>query len=644
MAESLRATRDQQRLIIAGFLKNSYVLTISMNDIRDSYFTDSSCRIIYKSLRDFYENYGEMPSEDELMVSVEVNYVEFGDSLETVKDTLHQLYNKAPVSEKFLVNQVTDFVKKVQVRKSLERNIEKIRNGTGIDDTAVLNDLIHSLDVDYGKSGILCLSDLDSLAEARREAIGNNSNEVIKSIFPTVNQSLQYRGYQKGTMNLIVSPPGCFVGETCIMTKGGSHRIDVLYKLNKPVTIYGCNEFGDVREGMAEEVYLSEYTDDLVDVIFRNRHLHRVRCTPDHPFMLRDGTYKRAEDLTPEDHLMMSCRDFPIREVNRVHLKRKVPVYGLVNAQPFHNYAIDIGDGDGVFVSNTGKTSYLVNEGAYAAMQGFNVLHVFLGDMVKYDGFIRYISNISQIPQDEVVAMDEQSQMELVRQVNGKFNDIMDRIGLLSYGSGEVTVEELIEHIKNEQDRTGLHFDDVIIDYADNFLKDDTSLYTEGGKIYDKLALFGRTNHSVIMVASQPKIQYWNEEIIPLEGASESSKKQHIVDLLMTFNLVNRNSKVGTFFVPKVRRGISGRFIRVMTEWERCTIKEINEAVYNMMKTDPDSKLPEGQEVYALPDENGSYLPSAESLAQLTGSTSFFDGQSEAFPEATSDDPEGGGR
>ena len=110
MAESLRATRDQQRLIIAGFLKNSYVLTISMNDIRDSYFTDSSCRIIYKSLRDFYENYGEMPSEDELMVSVEANYVEFGDSLETVKDTLHQLYNKAPVSEKFLVNQVTDFV------------------------------------------------------------------------------------------------------------------------------------------------------------------------------------------------------------------------------------------------------------------------------------------------------------------------------------------------------------------------------------------------------------------------------------------------------------------------------------------------------------------------------------------------------
>ena len=642
MADNPQVSKDQQRLVIVAFLQNNYIFTSSLNDIRESFFSDSSCRIIYRAMRDYYENYESFPSEDELMISVESNYIELGDSLEVVKDNLHNLFKKNEMNEKFLTDKVIDFVRKVKVRKSLERNLEKIRNGTGINDNEVLNDLIHSLDVDYNKSGILCLSDLEGLSEARREAIGDNSNEIIKSILPSINTSLQYRGYQKGTMNLIVSPPGCFVGETRIMTDDGYHRIDALYDLNKPVHIYGCNEFGDVREGVAEEVYLSEYTDDLVRVIFSNDKYAYIKCTPDHPFMLKNGSYKQAKDLTSEDELMESCRPVKIRSVERLHLKYPVPVYGLVNARPFHNYALYLGEGDGIFVSNTGKTSYLVNEGAYAALQGFNILHVFLGDMILYDGFVRYLSNISQVLQDDIIAMDEIHQQNLLQSINEKYNGVMNRIGLLSYGSGEVTVDQLIEHIKNEQDRTGMHFDDILVDYADNFIKDNTQLYSEGGAIYDKLALFGRSNHSVIMVASQPKIQYWNEEIIPLEGASESSKKQHIVDLLMTFNLVDRNSKIGTFFVPKVRRGTSGRFIRVMTEWERCTIKEITEQAYNMLKADPDSLL-QGQSIeveYTEDKPNQLDSNSTDELEELTGSTSFF--EKNQLPESSGTDSPSG--
>lgn len=625
MADNLQVSRDQQRLVIVAFLQNNYIFTSSLNDIKESFFSDSSCRIIYRAMRDYYENYEAFPTEDELMISVESNYIELGDSLEVVKDNLHNLYKKNPMNEKFLTDKVIDFVKKVKVRKSLERNLEKIRNGTGINDNEVLNDLIHSMDVDYNKSGILCLSDLDGLIDARKEAVGNNSNEIIKSILPSVNASLQYRGYQKGTMNLIVSPPGCFAGDTKIMTHDGYHRIDTLYNRGKSVVIYGCNEFGDVREGRADEVYLSEYTDDLIRIVFTHDKYAFIKCTPDHPFMLKDGSYKRADKLTEADELMVSCRPVRIKYTEHLHLKYPVPVYGLVNAKPFHNYAIYLGEGDGIFVSNTGKTSYLVNEGAYAALQGFNVLHVFLGDMIRYDGFIRYVSNISQMLQDDIIAMDEIHQRELVQRINEKYNGVMNRIGLLSYGSGEVTVDRLIEHIKNEQDRTGKHFDDILVDYADNFIKDNNKLYSEGGAIYDKLALFGRSNHSVIMVASQPKIQYWKEEIIPLEGASESSKKQHIVDLLMTFNLVDRNSRIGTFFVPKVRRGVSGRFIRVMTEWERCTIKEITEQVYNMLKADPDSII-QGQSLEVEPiEDQPEQLPGTEQLEELTGSTSFFD-------------------
>ena len=87
-----------------------------------------------------------------------------------------------------------------------------------------------------------------------------------------------------------------------------------------------------------------------------------------------------------------------------------------------------------------------------------------------------------------------------------------------------------------------------------------------------------------MMVASQPKVSYWKEEIIPLEGAAESSKKQHVVDLMMTFNLVARDATIGTFFIPKVRRGTSGRLVRVKTQWEYCRLQEITEEDYSVQK------------------------------------------------------------
>src|SRR5690606_8984781 len=39
-----------------------------------------------------------------------------------------------------------------------------------------------------------------------------------------------------------------------------------------------------------------------------------------------------------------------------------------------------------------GKSTGMVDEGAYAIQQGFRVCHLFLGDMSEYDGFVKYMS------------------------------------------------------------------------------------------------------------------------------------------------------------------------------------------------------------------------------------------------------------
>src|SRR5205814_527074 len=55
----------------------------------------------------------------------------------------------------------------------------------------------------------------------------------------------------------------------------------------------------------------------------------RVRCTPDHRFMLRDGTYKAAEDLTEEDSLMPGYFDaVPVKEGLNDYLRVLQPETG----------------------------------------------------------------------------------------------------------------------------------------------------------------------------------------------------------------------------------------------------------------------------------------------------------------------------
>ncbi|WJZ23532.1 replicative helicase [Listeria phage LIS04] len=237
-----------------------------------------------------------------------------------------------------------------------------------------------------------------------------------------------------------------------------------------------------------------------------------------------------------------------------------------------------------VAAPGVGKTSYLTNEGSTAARQGYNVLNIYLGDMTEYDGFVRYLSCLSSIPQDEIAAMPLETQKQVVAQTNMSTNGALSRISLMSYAAHELTIDQMIENVYRAQESTNTHFDMIIVDYADNLIRESSMMYESGGLMYNKLSLLMRSNRSVGLVASQPKVAYWGKEIIPKEGAAESSQKQHVIDLMLTFGKPAADSPVGTIFMPKVRRGIAGKLVRVNTQWERCYLEEIDEIGYNKIK------------------------------------------------------------
>lgn len=173
---------------------------------------------------------------------------------------------------------------------------------------------------------------------------------------------------------------GCFVGETRIpLLDGSAPQIRDLE--GKGVWVYSATPEGRIVPGWAR-ARRTKVVKRLVDVVLDNGYV--ARCTPDHLWMLRDGTYKPAQDLIPGvDRLMPITRNLPmnggyervtdkdgcrtlthtlvakevrsaadsnhkVRSVIPVELEQPVPVFDL-EVDRWHNFAL-LG---GVFVHNS---------------------------------------------------------------------------------------------------------------------------------------------------------------------------------------------------------------------------------------------------------------------------------------------------
>lgn len=94
---------------------------------------------------------------------------------------------------------------------------------------------------------------------------------------------------------------GCFVGSTRIPLLDGT--IPMISELvGKEVWVYSSTPEGTMVPGKARGRY-TKHVDELVDVILDSGAV--VRCTPEHLWMMRDGSYQQAKDLIPGiDRLM----------------------------------------------------------------------------------------------------------------------------------------------------------------------------------------------------------------------------------------------------------------------------------------------------------------------------------------------------
>src|SRR3989338_7560174 len=100
---------------------------------------------------------------------------------------------------------------------------------------------------------------------------------------------------------------GCFTGDTKIaLTDGRNVSFKELVEESKKGIKNYTHTFNDktgsveIRE--IENPRLTKKNSELIEVTLDNGE--KIRCTPDHRFLLRDGSYKQARDLSAEESLM----------------------------------------------------------------------------------------------------------------------------------------------------------------------------------------------------------------------------------------------------------------------------------------------------------------------------------------------------
>lgn len=168
-------------------------------------------------------------------------------------------------------------------------------------------------------------------------------------------------GYMSGSENLIFHPEKhievitassnnqvigrCLDGDTRIMTSLGIRKLSEL--VNIPFRVVSID--GDGNKVLSDTCTASPTlrTDEEYQIELEDGTL--LKCTPEHRFMLKDGSYKMAKDLTEEDELFgvfsTDGKSIQIKSIRKAVLESDKQYYDVINAYPYNNFLVETNTG-----------------------------------------------------------------------------------------------------------------------------------------------------------------------------------------------------------------------------------------------------------------------------------------------------------
>lgn len=232
-----------------------------------------------------------------------------------------------------------------------------------------------------------------------------------------------------------------------------------------------------------------------------------------------------------------------------------------------------------------GKTMLIMNQGVYVAGENKHTLHLAIGDLTRKQVILRFLAIITKIPIQQISMLSPEQFKQFIQKAKNKYATVFEHLHCKCIIPNAMTGVEIIKLIQKEQDKLGIHFDQVVVDYDGNIetslsssksvAKDKGSMYFDNADVYNNFAQFAKQNETVVWILSQPKISYWNSEKIPLEGLNDSSKKQMISDFIMSLGKKTKDEDRVTLFISKNRHGVVDKSFYVRMDGSNQTFTPI---------------------------------------------------------------------
>ena len=348
--------------------------------------------------------------------------------------------------------------------------------------------------------------------------IADESAGGPKSKFDWINQTfLPEASYPKAGLFCVTMPPGCMAGGTEIFLSDGTIiTLEELYKRKETdIPIYSWNTDTNKEEkAYAENIQISKYVNSWYRVsISLGELIKTYNVTEDHPFLIKDKGWIRADKLQKGDILVVSNHNennvktrCTVLTSEIEYLTEPQPVYDLVNAGKYHNYSVNIDNNLGFFSHNTGKTLFCMQEYLNMALQGKRVHYLCMGDMTELDFIVRCGAQYLGIEFHEAKRNINAVYAELKKAIG-------DRLDITVVPASAITVDEYIDFMKDKD------YDVCFIDYDSQFksMVGTESMYLVYGDIYAKLSELTVTYKKLVFILAQPMKAAWSLPVIEMD-------------------------------------------------------------------------------------------------------------------------------
>jgi hypothetical protein len=553
---------------------------------------------------------------------------------ELIKQTC-ELHNVAPVvmesidgNYEIMKNMTQDEIKITarNYRKFIAANaINRIKNEAGSDPLVYVEKIKELELIDSTEAEDPDVYRTVKFGDINIKKVEETAGNVIPSCLSVVNDNTR-GGYYTGQIVVFCGPPSCLFGDTEVMTLDhGKHTLESLYKSGKTdIEVYCCDEYGNLKVSKAEKCIITKYIKEYIELDIDGKI---VKCTPDHLFMLNDGTWVQAKDLKPNDGLMpihitkthkdaVNYYNHSVNSVKLIKSDEEIPVYDLVNVDKYHNFAIYI-DGDenldsGIIVHNSGKSITMMNEVVNFCRNGLKVKYTAIGDMSEFD-FVNRITGMTLDISMSSASLKSEVYFNLLLE---KHPYLRDNLTLEFMAPDKFTIHDYVSKLKQSGEYDSI--DVFVIDYDTNFASTKSdSMYEKGDEIYNEAKLLASRPGKLVLMGAQPKIGTWGDEILELNSLSESSRKQQIIDMMITIShpaTPNGANHVGIINIAKNRRGSKGScpYFLDKTGKVRCITKSDYEYFKHEEKPVTISKNPDGRsQSYNLGDAQKKALVEA---------------------------------